>query len=52
MQICYEVRQLYLKARVRLCRTLARMFGTYIEVETPTLKYRAYVWRGNYWIIY
>lgn len=35
----------------RIMRFLASKFGKYVEVDTPTLQYRAYVWRGRIYII-
>lgn len=34
------------------CRMLARTFGKYVEVNEPTLQYRAYVWRGRIFLIF
>lgn len=30
---------------------LAQTFGRYVEVDKPTLRYRAYLWRGQYYFV-
>ena len=37
--------------RKKIMFLLARIFGRYVEVDKPALKYRAYLWRGNYYFV-
>ena len=49
--MCYWLRQRYLVIRLMVVSFLACLFGQYVEVNTPTLQYRAYIWRGTFYFI-
>lgn len=51
MKICDWTSERLRAAAQRFNLACAKRFGKFVEVDTPTLSYRAYLWRDHYWFV-